>query len=191
MAVQGASGGESRQGSGDHRYLLKFVLASGLSFLVGSVHGVLQLLPPIRAWLDSIGSPYGGPGHLIDPLAHAHINLIGGVTLLAMAVSYYLVSVIGGRPIHSRRLADVSFWATVVGLASFYLILVVFGAWEGELLLANDPDIERVHRLYSALVPVAATVMGAGIWMYLANLLLSFRGLRRGGPGPRPRSPRP
>ena len=179
MVVREGRGGTNQQGPGDHRYLLKFVLASGLSFLVGSVHGVLQLLPPIRAWLDSIGSPYGGPGHLIDPLAHAHINLIGGVTLLAMAVSYYLVSVIGGRPIHSRRLADLSFWTTVTGLASFYLILVIFGAWQGELLLANDPAIEQVHRLYSALVPVAATIMGAGIWMYLANLLLSFRGLRR------------
>ncbi|RMD79645.1 MAG: cytochrome oxidase [Gammaproteobacteria bacterium] len=163
------------QGAPEQRYLLKFVLASGLSFLVGSIHGVVQMLPPVRAWLDSIGSPYGGPGHMIDPLAHAHINLIGGVTLLAMAAGYHLFTAITGRPIHSRRLADLSFWLTVAGLVSFYLLLLVFGAWEGELLLAQDPRIDAVHRIYSRLIPVAATVMGLGIWLYLANLLLSFR----------------
>ena len=59
---------------GENRYLLKFVLVSSLSFFIGTVHGVLQMIPFIRSWLDSIGSPYGGPGHMIDPLAHAHIN---------------------------------------------------------------------------------------------------------------------
>ena len=67
-----------------HRHLLKFLLLSAFSFFVGTIHGMLQVMPPIRAWLDSIGSPYGGPGHMIDPLAHAHMNLVGGVVLLAM-----------------------------------------------------------------------------------------------------------
>ena len=58
-----------------HRYLVKFLLISALSLLIGAMHGMLQVLPPVRAWLDSIGSPYGGPGHMIDPLAHAHMNL--------------------------------------------------------------------------------------------------------------------
>ena len=53
------------------------------------MHGMLQVMPPIRAWLDSIGSPYGG-GHIIDPLADAHINLVGGVVVV-MGVTYYLL----------------------------------------------------------------------------------------------------
>jgi len=66
------------------RYLVKFLMVSGLCFFIGTVHGVLQVTRPVRAWLDSIGSPYGGPGHLIDPLAHAHINVIGGVVIFIM-----------------------------------------------------------------------------------------------------------
>ena len=58
------------------------------------MHGMLQVMPPIRAWLDSIGSPYGGPGHMIDPLAHAHMNLVGGVVMLVMGVTYYLLPIL-------------------------------------------------------------------------------------------------
>ena len=68
--------------SSDNQHLVKFTVASAFCFFVGTVHGVLQVIRPIRAWLDSIGSPYGGPGHMIDPLAHAHINVVGGVGYL-------------------------------------------------------------------------------------------------------------
>ena len=77
-----------------HRSLVKFLVVSALSLFIGTMHGMLQVMPPIRAWLDSIGSPYGGPGHMIDPLAHAHINLVGGVVMLVMGVTYYLLPIL-------------------------------------------------------------------------------------------------
>lgn len=52
----------------EHNSLIKFLLGSAAFLFVGTVHGVLQVLPPIRAWLDSVGSPISGPGHMIDPL---------------------------------------------------------------------------------------------------------------------------
>ena len=99
-----------------HRYLVKFLLISALSLLIGAMHGMLQVLPPIRAWLDSIGSPYGGPGHMIDPLAHAHMNLVGGVVMLLMGVTYYLLPILSGRPIYSLKLVQHSFWLTTLGV---------------------------------------------------------------------------
>ena len=75
----------------EEKRLLKFIATSAFFLFVGTVHGVLQVIKPVREYLDSIGSPYGGPGHMIDPLAHAHINVIGGVVLLLMAASYYLL----------------------------------------------------------------------------------------------------
>jgi len=86
----------SSNNAADWHPLLKFPIASAAAFFIGTVHGVVQVLPPIRHWLDSIGSPYGGPGHMIDPLAHAHINVVGGVVLLCMAVTYYLFPVLFG-----------------------------------------------------------------------------------------------
>jgi len=100
-----------------HRSLVKFLLISALSLFIGALHGMLQVLPPIRAWLDSIGSPFGGPGHMIDPLAHAHINLVGGVVMLVMGVTYYLLPILSGRAIYSLRLLRHSFWLMTLVLS--------------------------------------------------------------------------
>lgn len=159
----------------EFRHLIKFLAVSASCFFIGSVHGVLQMLPSIRAWLDSIGSPYGGPGHMIDPLAHAHINLIGGVMFLAMATSYYLLPKISGQPIYSARLTNASFWLTLIGVLSFYGVLMIFGVWEGVLLLEGSSDMDAVHAIYVPLAATAASVMGIGLWLYLANVGLTLK----------------
>ena len=158
----------------DHHYLTKFVVAGALAFFVGSIHGVLQVQPDIRAWLDSIGSPYGGPGHMIDPLAHAHINLIGGVTIVIIAVSYYLLTIIPNKPLPYPRLANFSFWTTTIGIYSFYASLVGFGIWEGQLLLANSDDLEQVHSdITKPFLLTTAMIMGIGLWSYMLNIALT------------------
>ena len=161
----------------DNRYLLKFVLVSSLSFFIGTIHGVLQMIPVIRTWLDSIGSPYGGPGHMIDPLAHAHINLIGGVMILSMAVTYYLLPKFSNTPIYSRRLAEHSFWWTTVGALCFYLVLMIFGVIEGVLLLDKSPELDHVHQIYRYIVSVSASIMGIGLWLYLTNIILTIKNI--------------
>lgn len=162
----------------DNRYLLKFVLVSSLSFFIGTVHGVLQMIPFIRTWLDSIGSPYGGPGHMIDPLAHAHINLIGGVMILSMAVTYYLLPKFTGKPIYSRRMVEHSFWWTTIGAFGFYLVLMIFGIIEGILLLEKSPaEQEHVHHIYRYVVAVLASIMGIGLWIYLTNIILTIKSI--------------
>jgi len=161
----------------ENRYLAKFLITSVLSFFVGTVHGVLQVIPSIRAWLDSIGSPYGGPGHMIDPLAHAHINLVGGVTILGMAITYYLIPKITGKPLYSLRMAEHSFWWTAIGVAIFYTSLMIFGIWEGQLWLTNPEAIPAIHRFYGPVISIAATGLAIGFWVYLANVLLSLKGI--------------
>ncbi|MFC1750212.1 cbb3-type cytochrome c oxidase subunit I [Pseudomonadota bacterium] len=154
----------------DHKHLTKFLGASVTCFFIGSIHGVLQMLPPIRAWLDSIGSPYGGPGHMIDPLAHAHINLIGGVMMLAMAVTYYLLPKFTGTPIWSRKLENTSFWMTILGVSCFYGSLMIFGVWEGMVLLSDGANsIHEIHKIYIPIGAVSASIMGIGLWLFLTN----------------------
>jgi len=158
-----------------HQHLTKFLAASVTCFFIGSIHGVLQMLPPIRAWLDSIGSPYGGPGHMIDPLAHAHINLIGGVMMMAMAVTYYLLPKFTGSEIWSRKLENTSFWMTILGVSCFYGSLMIFGYWEGMLLLEEGATaIDDVHAIYVPIGAVSATIMGIGLWLFLANSAMTI-----------------
>ncbi|MDH5377153.1 MAG: cbb3-type cytochrome c oxidase subunit I [Gammaproteobacteria bacterium] len=111
----------------EEQRLLKFLLTSGAFFFIGTVHGVLQVVRPIRAYLDSIGSPYGGPGHMIDPLAHAHINVVGGVVLLLMAATYYLFPRITNKPLWSYKLVEHTYWWTTIGMIGFYTTLLIFG----------------------------------------------------------------
>jgi cbb3-type cytochrome oxidase subunit 1 len=156
-----------------HRHLLNFLLLSAFSFFIGTIHGMLQVMPPIRAWLDSIGSPYGGPGHMIDPLAHAHMNLVGGVVLLAMGVTFYLLPIFTGKNIYSIKLVKHTFWWVSIGVYSFYIIQMVFGIWEGLLLHSNPEDITSVHRFYGPVMAISGTTMAIGFCTYLANVVLT------------------
>ena len=156
-----------------HRSLVKFFVVSALSLLIGALHGMLQVVPPVRAWLDSIGSPFGGPGHMIDPLAHAHINLVGGVVMLIMGVTYYLLPILSGRVIYSLRLVHHSFWWVTLGVFSFYTVQMVFGIWEGYLMFQDPTAMESVQHWYGRLVAVAGTVMAAGFVAYFANVALT------------------
>lgn len=147
---------------------------------VGTVHGVLQVIRPIRDWLVSIGSPNTGPGHMIDPLAHAHINIVGGVVILVMAATYYLLPVLSGKPIYSQRLVEHTFWWTAIGVTCFYSTLMVFGIWEGYLMLhQSDAAAVAAHRYYPPVISTAATIMGIGFWIYFANIFMTAKRIYR------------
>ncbi len=162
-------------------HLIKFLTVSAVSFFIGAIHGMLQVLPPVRAWLDSIGSPYGGPGHMIDPLAHAHMNLVGGVVILAMGTSYYLLPIFSGKLIYSWRLVNHSLWWTAGGQFYFYVTLIVFGVLEGNALL-HDPQAQpAIHHYYGPIIASSGIMMATGFCLYLINILLTlFKGNEQG-----------
>ncbi|WP_455216671.1 cbb3-type cytochrome c oxidase subunit I [Kaarinaea lacus] len=163
----------------EHRNLVKYLVMSSICFFIGTVHGVLQVIRPIRAWLDSIGSPYGGPGHLIDPLAHAHINVVGGVVIFLMGASYYLLPKMGGVSIYSKRLIEHSFWWTSIGIAGFYSTLMIFGYLEGNALLEDPNLVDEIHQYYGPTIATVSSIMGIGFWVYFANVFLTFRKIRQ------------
>lgn len=165
----------------EEKRLLKFLFISSAFFFVGTVHGVLQVIKPVRAYLDSIGSPYGGPGHMIDPLAHAHINVIGGVVIFLMATTYFLLPRITGVKLYSYKLVEHTFWWTSLGILGFYSTLLIFGFWEGNLLLSGaEGEMERVHGYYKPTIAIVSSAMGMGFWIYFANVFLTFRKVRKG-----------
>lgn len=162
------------QSDREYHHLTKFLVGAAIFFFIGTVQGVLQVLPPIRAWLDSVGSPVSGPGHMIDPLAHAHINVVGGLVILGMAFTYYLFPKTG-RQIWSRRLVDHSFWWTAIGVSCFYSTLIIFGVIEGNLLLTDPAAVPDVHKYYAVIISVVSTIMGIGFWIYFANVVMTAK----------------
>ncbi|NDU85578.1 MAG: cytochrome oxidase [Ferrovum sp.] len=160
----------------NHRRLVKYFIMSATSLFIGAMHGMLQVFPPIRAWLDSIGSPYGGPGHMIDPLAHAHMNLVGGVVSLAMGTTYYLLPRLSGKAIYSQRLVEHNFWWLFMGVYGFYSTQMVFGIWEGYLMLHDRNAMMAAHHHYGPIVAVAGTCMAVGFIVYFCNIVLTLMG---------------
>lgn len=155
--------------------LVKFMLTSAACLFVGTVQGALQVYGPIRAWLVSIGTPNSDPGHLIDPLAHAHINLIGGVVIFIIGMIYYHLPRMSGKPIFSDRLIEYTYWFVTVGIVSFYLCLMTFGIVEGHLMLKGSDLQEVVHSYYAPVVSICATIMTIGYGAFFVNVALTIR----------------
>lgn len=156
-------------------------LVWGVTFLfVGTIQGVVQVMPDIRRWIFSTG----GAGHMIDPLAHAHVNLVGGVVMVVIAVCYYLLPRTLKRPVYSRRLARLSLWGMAVGVSMWYLSMVTLGYLEGSMMLAQGIGFHEAKAAYQpwhALgFVVPATVMGIGHWLFIANVYLTVAKRPRG-----------
>src|SRR3954469_9233933 len=87
------------------RHLAKFFAAGAAGLTVGTVQGVIQVQPKNADWLYRAGHA----GEWIDPISHAHINLVTGLTMLVAGALFYLIPLLGGtRP--SRRTVDACFW---------------------------------------------------------------------------------
>src|SRR3954464_8917336 len=96
-------------------HLWKFVATGALALTVGTVQGVIQVQPTKADWLYRAGHA----GEWIDPISHAHINLVTGLAMLAAGALLALAPRLGGET-PSRRRADVCFWTLLVGSLAFY-----------------------------------------------------------------------
>ncbi len=153
--------------------VVKFLLWGVTFLLAGTIQGVVQVQPDIRRWIFSTG----GAGHMIDPLAHAHVNLVGGVVMVIIAVCYYLLPRTLKRPLYSRKLARLSLWGMAAGVSMWYICMVTLGYLEGRMMLAEGigfHDAKAAHQPWHALgFVIPATVMGIGHWLFIANVYLT------------------
>jgi hypothetical protein len=78
---------------------LKFAWASLVYLLIGSTMGFVMVLSSL-------------------PLmpSHAHVLLIGFVSMMIFGVGYHLLPVFAGTDLYSLRLAEIQFWLQNIGL---------------------------------------------------------------------------
>ena len=160
---------ESPSSSTD-RLGLRFILFGVFCLFVGTMQGFLQSTPRIRHWIHMTGQA----GHLVDPLAHAHINLIGGVVSVVMAMVYYLLPRLSGKKIWSPFLGEMSFFFMVAGVLGFYTVILTFGILEGNRMLDQGivyPLARAVYQPYHRIgFVLAALFMGIGHWTFVWNV---------------------
>ena len=145
-------------------HLWKFFATGAAALTVGTVQGVIQVQPANANWLYKAGHA----GEWIDPISHAHINLVTGLTMLVAGALFALVGSAGGvEP--SRRLANRCFYALLVGSLAFYAVTLYLGFHEGRLVVHRGLTPEQAEEA-TALHPFL--IMGAGIAMFAAFWLL-------------------
>jgi len=100
------------------------------------------------------------------------MGTMGWVTMIICASMYYMFARIGGRGIHSEKLANVHFWLILAGQLLFTVTLWVAGIVQGAMWKATNADGSLA---YSFLDSVAAMYP---FWsVRLAGGLLYFAGI--------------
>lgn len=151
------------------RHLAKFFGLGAIGLFVGTVHGVLQVMPDNEAWLAAAGAA----GRYIDPIAHAHVNLITGVLMLVVGLALFLSQEPDAAPAR-RRGPEVVFWALGGGSLALYVTFLALGFNEGAAIIEQNitfPEAVRQMGLWH-IVPLLASggAVLAGFWLFVAIL---------------------
>ncbi len=157
-------------------HLWKFLGAGAAGLTVGTVQGVIQVSPAHADWLYRAGHA----GEWIDPISHAHINLVTGLTMLVAGSLFALAPVLGGTP-PSRRVANTCFGLLLGGSLAFYASCLYLGFHEGGLVVGRGLTPEQAEEatpLHPFLIMGSGVAMFAAFWLLLWVLVRAYRGAR-------------
>src|SRR5512133_23191 len=157
-------------------HLWKFIATGAAGLTVGTVQGVIQVQPANADWLYRAGHA----GEWIDPIAHAHVNLVTGLTMLVAGALFYFAPLLGGRA-PSRQAANACFYALLAGSLAFYASAMYLGFHEGSLVVGRGPSPEQAEEataIHPFLLMGAGIAMLAGFWLLLGLVARSYRGAR-------------
>jgi hypothetical protein len=157
-------------------HLWKFIATGAAGLTVGTVQGVIQVQPANADWLYRAGHA----GEWIDPIAHAHINLVTGLTMLVAGSLFYLAPSLGGRA-PSRRAANACFYALLAGSLAFYGSAMYLGFHEGALVVhrgLSPEQAEEATAIHPFLLMGAGIAMLAGFWLLLGLVARAYRSAR-------------
>jgi cytochrome c oxidase cbb3-type subunit 1/cytochrome c oxidase cbb3-type subunit I/II len=76
-------------------------------------------------------------------VGHSHIAVFGFSGFIGLGGIYFLLPRITGRPLYSRKLADIQYWLVLIGLTGFFIALTMAGLIQGSGWLAGN-DVYRV-----------------------------------------------
>ncbi|HRW06985.1 MAG TPA: hypothetical protein P5121_17905, partial [Caldilineaceae bacterium] len=113
-------------------------------------------------------------GQYVDPISHAHINLVTGMMVSLAGFFVYFSQKLGGKPVE-KRWANRLFWVLVPGSFLFYLTFLLLG-----LVLGNAVNgygglhlpwlVPLFGQRRELLLAVSGTAMLTGFWLYFVTL---------------------
>src|SRR3990172_6729524 len=97
-----------------------FIRSAIIYLVIGSTMGVLMAVFP----------PWGPPLRT----AHAHINLLGWISMMIFGVGYHVLPRFRGKQLHSEGIATAQVIIMNIGLVGFAVFSVLFNLYGGDLL---------------------------------------------------------
>lgn len=125
-----------------------FIRLSIVYFLIGSLLGVLFIVRPAMADTYHVAM-------------HAHLNLLGWMSMMIFGVGYHILPRFSGVPLYSRPLSIVQFWTANIGLV---------GMTAGWAMMAHEAGGGR------KVLAVSGAVMFISIVLFVYNLLRTVKG---------------
>jgi cytochrome c oxidase cbb3-type subunit 1 len=146
----------------------KFVFVGLVWYLIVCLQGPFQALPSVQRVT-----------HLTNwVVGHSHIAVFGFSGFIGLGGIYFLLPRITGRPLYSRKLADIQYWLVLIGLTGFFLVLTMAGLIQGSAWLSGT-DVYRVLpelHLYWAWRLGFGVLISVGAAMGLYNVARSIYG---------------
>jgi cytochrome c oxidase cbb3-type subunit I len=150
----------------------KFVFAGLVWYLLVCLQGPLQSLPSVQRVT-----------HLTNwVVAHSHIAVLGFSGFIGLGGMYFLLPRITGRPLYSRKLADVQYWLLLTGLTGFFAVLTMAGLIQGSGWLSGNVVYRILPELYVYWVWRAGfgVLISAGAAIGVYNVVRSLYGSKVG-----------
>ncbi len=110
---------------------LRFTITGFIFYFLTNVQGAIQAIPS-----------FNRVTHFTNFIvAHAHLALLGGFTILGMGVIDYIVPQIYQRPAYSRRLLEWQYWLVTIGFVGFFFSLTFASFLQGQNWAAGVPEV--------------------------------------------------
>lgn len=149
----------------------KFVFAGSVWYLLTCLQGPLQSLPHVQRLT-----------HFTNwVVAHAHMGVLGFSGMTALGGIYFILPRITGRPLYSKRLADLQYWLVLLGMTGFFTVLTAAGLIQGNGWLNGEAIYRILPQLHVYMILRASfgvlIIGGAFIGFY--NIMRSIYGPAR------------
>ena len=152
-----------------NKRLVKFIVAAVLFFAWGVIQGALQAQGPIHEFLEQ------GPAGIIVG-AHVHVNLLGWVSLMLVALVYYLVPILTNKSIVAPRLINWIFWVFVVAFTIQAVLMITVGIVAGNAFVAGTvgPQLEAIMTPYMIPIGILSIICGI-VWLaFVIQILVTI-----------------
>ncbi len=149
--------------------ILKFLMAGTTFYVLTCFQGPMQALRTVNAITSKTDWVVG----------HAHMAVLGAFTSFAIAGCLHTIPILAGRPLHSKKLANYTFWLMLWGGLLYYVSLWIGGFIQG--LQWNDTTIPFVDTVVS-MQPywiarvVAGHIIYTGVILFLFNMVRTLTG---------------